>query len=159
MRPFVVTVLMWHHSCLDDCCPTTFEAALLPSVRERQLCFLAAAFKIPKSGKQPKVSFYSLFSKQSPKPNSQLFLYLAGPLSGFNLFGLSGSKTGRSISGLRGYTCEGWFTYFFLVIPPSLNAKRLWDFSPGKSILSCPFFPPLGIRLGLDFFFGSIVKY
>ena len=58
----------------------------MPSVRERQLCFLAAAFKIPKSGKQSKVSFYSLFSKQSPKPNSQLFLYLAGPLSGFNLF-------------------------------------------------------------------------
>ena len=69
----------------EDCCSTTFEAALLPSVRERQLCFLAAAFKIPKSGKQSKVSFYSLFSKQSPKPNSQLFLYLAGPLSDFNL--------------------------------------------------------------------------
>ena len=70
-----------------DCCLTTCEAALLPSVSERRLCFLAAAFKIPKSGKQPKVSFYSLFSKQSPKPNSQLFLYLAGPLSDFNLFG------------------------------------------------------------------------
>ena len=70
----------------EDCCSTTFEAALLPSVRERQLCFLAAAFKIPKSGKQSKVSFYSLFSKQSPNPNSQLFLYLAGPLSDFNLF-------------------------------------------------------------------------
>ena len=70
----------------EDYCSTTFEAALLPSVRERQLYLLAAAFKIPKSGKQPKVSFYRLFSKQRQKPNSQLFLYLAGPLSDFNLF-------------------------------------------------------------------------
>ena len=60
---------------------------LLPSVSERQLYLLAAAFKIPKSGKQPKVSFFSLFSKQSPYPNSQLFLYLADPLSDSNLFG------------------------------------------------------------------------
>ena len=44
----------------------TFEAALLPSVRERRLFFLAAAFIIPKSGKQSKFSLYSLFSKQSP---------------------------------------------------------------------------------------------
>ena len=49
---------------------------LLPSVRKGQLYLLAAAFKIPKSGKQPKVSFCSFFQNKAKKPNSQLFLYL-----------------------------------------------------------------------------------
>ena len=59
----------------------------MPITGESQLYLLAAAFKFPKSGKQSKVSFCSLFSKQNPLPNSQIFSYLLGSLSDFNLFG------------------------------------------------------------------------
>ena len=70
----------------------------MPSTGERQLHLLAAAFEIPKSGKQLKVSFCSLFSKQSPVPNSQIFLYIVGSLSDFNLFGRT--TPGRSLLSL-----------------------------------------------------------
>ena len=51
------------------------------------LIFVDVIYGCPQSGKQSKVSFGSLFSKQIELPNSQMFLYWLGSLSDFNLFG------------------------------------------------------------------------
>ena len=67
---------------------------LLPLIGERQLYLLAAAFESPKSRKQSKVSYCSLFSRQNPLPNSKIFSYLLGSLSDFNLFGPNKNKFG-----------------------------------------------------------------
>ena len=64
---------------------TTFEAAALARW-ERLLYLLAAAFKITKSGKQSKISFYSLLSKQKLKSQQSTILILSGSYFDFKLF-------------------------------------------------------------------------